>query len=426
MLVSRTMSEQDGPDAPLPGFLDLMAADPGYSACPEARLADLRARCPVHSDPVTGHVLLARHADARRLLNDPTLWRHPARAAPDSLFHRFTALSPVDPDVPPGERTSILMLDQPDHARIRMPLQKAFHARVFRARPLVEEVVDQALSRLAGRPVFDLVADLAIPVPIHAIARILGVAPERQEEFRRWSESIILTLNPLRSPEEDAEALAATEALHAHLAELMAMRRRTPADDLVTDMVEAQAAGAPLSDREIQINLTALLVGGNLTTTDLIASGVKLLLEHPGELARLKADPALAAAAVEETLRMEGPVDFTVRIAPAGMAIAGVPVAARQPVFALLRAANRDPLVFKDPDRFDLDRHARGPAPHVAFGGGAHSCIGAALARLEARIVFGKLFAAFPALALADEAPPYRALPGFRGLARLLVRTGPA
>lgn len=411
-------------DRPLPGFLDLLAADPGYSACPEARLADLRARCPVHPDPVTGHVLVARHADARRLLNDPGLWRHPERAAPDSLFHRFTALRPADPGVPPGERSSILMLDQPDHQRIRAPLQKAFHARVFRARPLVEEVVEAAIARLAGRAAFDLVAELAIPVPIHAIARILGVAPERQEAFRHWSERIILTLNPLRSPQEDAEALAATEALHAHLGELMDERRRAPADDLVTDMVEAQAAGAPLSDREIQINLTALLVGGNLTTTDLIASGVRLLLGNPAERARLGADPSLASAAVEETLRMEGPVDFTVRIAPRDMTIAGVPVAARQPVFALLRAANRDPAVFADPDRFDLDRHVAGAAPHVAFGGGAHSCIGAALARLEGRIVFQKLFAAFPDLALVEQAPAYRTLPGFRGLERLMVTTG--
>ncbi len=411
---------------PLPGFLDLLSADPGYSACPEARLADLRARCPVHADPVTGHVLLARHADARRLLNDPDLWRNPARAAPGSLFHRFTELRPVDPAVPASERTSILMLDPPDHRRIREPLQKAFHARVFRARALVEAVVDSVLAGLSGRAAFDLVAELAIPVPIHAIARILGVAPGRQEEFRRWSERIILTLNPLRSPAEDAEALAATEALHAHLGELMAARRRAPADDLVTDMVEAQAAGAPLSDREIQVNLTALLVGGNLTTTDLIASGVKLLLAHPEELARLRADPALASAAVEETLRMEGPVDFTVRIAPSAMAIAGTPVAARQPVFALLRAANRDPEVFPEPDRFRLDRHVAGAAPHVAFGGGAHSCIGAALARLEARTVFQKLFAAFPDLRLAGEPTPYRRLPGFRGPERLAVVTGAA
>ncbi len=407
--------------APVPGFFDLMASDPGYSVCPEARLAALRARCPVAADPVSGHVLVSRHADARRLLNDPAMWRHPARAAPGSLFHRFTELRPVDPAVPPGERTSILMLDPPDHGRIRAPLQKAFHARVFRARPLVEQVVDAALAALSGRTRFDLVGELAVPVPIHAIARILGVAPERQEAFRSWSERIIVTLNPLRSAEEDAEAVAANDALQACLVELLEERRARPADDLVTDMVEAQAAGAPLSDTEIRINLMALLIGGNVTTTDLIASGVKLLLETPDALARLRADPALAAAAVEETLRLEGPVDFTVRIAPGEMVIGDVHVAARQPVFALLRAANRDPEVFPQPDRFDLDRHAGAAAPHLAFGGGAHSCIGAALARLEARIVFQKLVAAFPDLALVPEPVAWRRLPGFRGLERLMV-----
>ncbi|MFQ3596399.1 MAG: hypothetical protein SNJ63_09830, partial [Sphingomonadaceae bacterium] len=290
------MSQSADDDAGLPGFLEIQAANPAYSQCPEARLSRLRAACPVHRDPLTGHAMLPRYREARALLNDDTLWRHPSRAHPESLFHQFTALRPVDESIPPGERSSILMLDQPDHGRIRSVLQKAFHARVFRARALVEEVVDEALAALAGRTRFDLVAELAIPVPIHAIARILGVAPDRREAFRRWSEAIIVTLNPLRSPEEDAAAIAANEALHAYLFELMAERRQVPADDLTSDLVAAQAQGAPLSDREIAINLTALLVGGNLTTTDLIASGVKLLLEHPDELAKLRADPTLAAA----------------------------------------------------------------------------------------------------------------------------------
>jgi hypothetical protein len=400
-----------------PGFLDVLAPNPDYSANPEARLEALR-HCPVHRDPLSRHVLLARHADARRVLNDDTLWRHPSRADPQSVYARFVGRRPVAPETPPGERTSILLMDAPDHRRIRDPLQKAFHARVFRARPLVEGVIARALDQVGGLRRFDLVAELTIPIPIHAIAAILGVAGDRLAEFRLWSEAIILTLNPFRSEEEDERALVAAEALHGHFRELMAMRRTTPADDLVSDMVAAQAEGAPLSDTEIVLNLTALLVGGNLTTTDLMASGVKLLLEHPDELARLRSDWSLAAAAVEETLRLEGPVDFTPRIAPGPTEVAGETFEAGTPIFSILRAANRDPEVFADPDRFDLTRTG---APHVAFGGGAHSCIGAALARLEARLFFRMLFERFPTLRLAPQDFVWRALPGFRGLERLEV-----
>jgi cytochrome P450 len=309
-------------------------------------------------------------------------------------------------------------MDAPDHTRIRSVLQKAFHARVFRARALVEGVVMEALTAVRDRPAFDLVADLAIPIPIHAIARILGVAPDRLSEFRAWSEAIILTLNPFRTEDEDKRALEATEALHAHFRDLMVDRRKAPGDDLVTDLVAAQAAGAPLSDTEIVINLTALLVGGNLTTTDLIASGVKLFLEHPEELQKLRADPSLAASAVEEVLRLEGPVDFTPRIAPRDLEVDGVAVGPGTPMFAVLRAANRDPAAFDEPDRFRIDR--TGP-PHLAFGGGAHACIGAALARLEARIALPAIFQQFPDLKLAPQTIRYRPLPGFRGLESLIV-----
>jgi hypothetical protein len=403
-----------------PGFFDILAGNPAYSVDPERVLAEARARCPVFRDPLSGHVLLYAHADARRILNNDSLWRHPERAEPNSVFARFVGRRPVDPATPPGERTSILLMDAPDHMRIRGPLQKAFHARVFRARALVERVVEDALAALDGRPGFDLVGELAIPIPIHAIARILGVAPDREAEFRRWSEAIILTLNPFRSEKEDALALQSAEALHAHFRELMAERRKTPADDLVTDMVEAQAAGAPLSDTEIVLNLTALLVGGNLTTTDLIASGVKLLLENPQELARLRTDPSLASAAVEEVLRLEAPVDFTPRIASRDMRIGDEAIAPGTPIFTVLRAANRDPAAFHEPDSFRIDRTS---APHVAFGGGAHSCIGAALARLEARITLPALFARFPGLRLAAQEFRYRPLPGFRGLEALIVET---
>jgi cytochrome P450 len=191
-------------------------------------------------------------------------------------------------------------------------------------------------------------------------------------------------------------------------------------DDLVSDMVALQREGAALSDADLASNLSALLVAGNLTTTDLIGNAARLFLTHPAELAKLHADPTLISAAVEETLRYEPPVDITGRIASRDMTVGGCPVKTSQSMLLSLRGANRDPEVFEAPHRFDITRKK---SPHVAFGGGAHICIGAPLARLEAQVALARLFERFPDLRLAEpEAPPqWRTLPFFRGLQRLDV-----
>jgi len=210
-------------------------------------------------------------------------------------------------------------------------------------------------------------------------------------------------------------------ALSDYFTAAMSDRRAHPKDDLITDMVQLQAGRGDLSDDELRINLSALLVGGNLTTTDLIGNAVRLLLTHPGELAKLQADPKIINGLVEEVLRYEPPVDITGRIASGEGAVGGCPVHAGQSLMLSLRGANRDPEVFEDPHRFDVSRKHR---PHVAFGGGAHICIGAPLARLEAQVALAKLFERFPDLKLADPdaAPQWRTLPFFRGLETLVVR----
>jgi len=185
-------------------------------------------------------------------------------------------------------------------------------------------------------------------------------------------------------------------------------------------MVRLQAEGAQLDDEEMRLNLQALLVGGNLTTTDLIGNTVRNLLLHPEELAKLKADPGIINAVVEEALRFEPPIDVTGRISSADTEIAGCPVRQGQSMTVSLRAANHDPAVYDEPHRFDVSRKHK---PHVAFGGGAHICIGAPLARLETAVALVKLFERFPNLRLADpaEAPSWRSLPFFRGMETLRV-----
>ena len=406
-------------DRPIPTLLDMTPGNPVYQTDPHVVLDDLRSRCPAHNDPVSGSLMLTRYEDVRGVVNNRDLWRDPAKGSGGGLMQqRFQ--DQVDAGVKRTHITSILTLDDPDHSRIRHPLAQALYARVARFRPQVEQLVDDTLDALEGETEFDLMDRYCVPIPIDAIARILGVDKSRLAEFRTWSEGVIQGLNPFRNAAQTAIMEAAAENLRACFTALMAARRADPRDDLISDMVKLQAEGADLDDGELRLNLEALLVGGNLTTTDLIGNAVRNLLLNPGELAKLRADPGIINAVVEESLRFEPPIDITGRIASSEIEIGGCPVNAGKSLMVSLRAANRDPEVFADPHRFDVTRKHR---PHVAFGGGAHICIGAPLARLEAAVALVKLFERFPNLRLArpDETPAWRTMPFFRGMETLPV-----
>ena len=404
-------------EAKIPTVMDLTPFNPEFQANPHALLDSLREQCPVRHDPGSGSILISNYADVRGIVTDLNMWRDPLLAEPGAVMQRRFADNLIE-GVPRSESTSMLMLDNPDHARVRGPLMQAFYARVAKCRPEVEQVVDANLEKLEGRATFDLMAEFCIPVPIDVIAVILGVDHDRLVEFRDWSEGSIQGLNPFRTAAQTAHMERSSESLKTYFLATIAARRAAPRDDLISDMTKLQAEGADLSDEELRINLGALLVGGNLTTTDLIGNAVRLLLTHPEELAKFRADPGLVKTLVEETLRYEPPVDFTGRVASRDMEVSGCPVKQTQSMLLMLRGANRDPAAFPDPHRFDISRKG---APHMAFGGGAHICIGAPLARLEAQIALTKLFARFPTLRLADPDAPavWRTLPFFRGLEHL-------
>ena len=409
-------------DAPLPGVFQLTPMNPDFNADPHVLLDRLRGECPVHRDTQAGTFILTRHADVRSVLGDTTMWRGPDRAEEAATIQRAILEQRVEGIRVSEEesRSGILLMDEPDHMRIRGPFAKALYKRVAKCKPLVQQVVDQYLVPVKGEQSFDAMDAFALRVPIDVIARILGVDEARLAEFRDWSEGAILGLNPFRTPQETERLVVAINALSYYMGELMNRRRAEPKDDLVSDMMQLQAEGAPLNDGEISNNLQGLLIGGNLTTTDLIGNAIWLFLTHPEELAKLRADPSLINNAVEEVLRYESPVDITGRIAPRDMEVGGCPVKQRQSMFASLRGANRDPEAFPDPHRFDISRK---DAPHVAFGGGLHLCIGAPLARMEAQVALLSFFEAFPNVRLADPAakPQWRSMPFFRGLKELHV-----
>ena len=407
------MADDPGSPQVPQSVLEVTAFSPGARDNPHPPLEALRHNCPVMRDEMVKTWFLTRYADIRETVNDRSFVRHPLNAEEGSISRQL-----IEDDQP--RRTSILFLDNPDHARVRPPLAKAFYARIQKMKPQIEAIIDDTIDAAPASGVFDLMAEIAVPIPVLVIARILGVDEDRLPDFRQWSEDVILSLNPVRTPEETARMEKGSHALDAYFTELMDARRTAPQDDLITDMVQLQASGdAPLTDDEIRINLGALLVGGNLTTTDLIGNGVWLFLTHPDQLAALKANPALGPQAVEEVLRYEAPVSATSRIVEADRTVAGCPMKARQVVFCSLASANRDETMFEQSERFDITQKR---ASHVAFGGGPHICIGAPLARMEARRVFEKLFARYPDLSLPAQDLVWRALPFFRGLERLDVK----
>lgn len=394
-------------------LFQISAFDADARVNPHPKLKALRETCPVLRDEAVKTWLLTRYDDIRATVNDRTFVRQPSKAEEGSMSRMF-----ANPDDPDGRRSSILFQDDPDHSRNRLPLVKAFYARIKKMEPEIEVMIDQIIEAAPASGRFDLMEHIAVPIPILIIAHILGVDESRLPEFRDWSEGVILSLNPMRTPEETAYMEASGEKLDAYFTELMAARRQDPKDDLISDMVQAQADGGEFDDDELRVNLQALLVGGNLTTTDLIGNGVWLFLNHPDQLAALKSDPSLGAAAVEEVLRYEAPVQATSRIVSEDREVAGCPMKKSQPVFMSLAAANRDPGKFDAPDAFDITVKR---SSHVSFGGGAHICIGAPLARIEARRVYLKLFERYPDMKLPDQEIEWRNLPFFRGIERLDV-----
>lgn len=406
---------------PPPPILQLTPLNADFRDDPHALLRRLREAHPVYRDEMAGSNIITRYKLARETLNDRTMLRGPDKVQPPGAFtQRLVENFVEDPDTGEVRSYSILLMDEPHHSRVRTPIAKALYARAAKCKPLVDEIIDEKLDAVEPRGGFDVLGDFSIPLPIDVIGAILGVDVERRGEFREWSEGVIQVLNPFRTPEQSAYLERSGEAISAYFESLIAARRAKPQDDLITDVVELKAQGAELKDEEIISNMIGLLVGGNLTTSDLIGNGVYALLTHPEQLAKLKADPGIVAQVVEEVLRYDGPVDITARVTPRDMEIGGCPMKARESIITLLRSANHDPEVFDNPDAFDVSRK---PGPHVAFGGGSHICIGAPLARIEATAALSKLFQRFPNLRLArpDERPEKRTLPFFNGIQRLDV-----
>ncbi|MFJ2893332.1 cytochrome P450 [Streptomyces sp. NPDC087218] len=406
------MSEASGPAADARAEagpdvdVDLRGAK-DFTANPYPYYEKLRAAGPVHTvrtDEFERVWLVVGYDEARAVLADQRFakdWRGlpGAPGESDPIFR------------------NMLELDAPHHTRLRKLVAREFTARRVEAlRPRVQEITDGLLDAMlpAGRA--DLVDALAFPLPMTVICELIGVPDLDRNAFRRLSNEIITPA----SPEQEQEAV---RAMNAYLGELIGEKRRSPGDDLMSALVRARdEEGDGLSPDELVGMAFLLLVAGHETTVNLIANGVRALLDHPDQLAALRADPALLDGAVEEMLRYDGPVETaTFRYPREQVEIGSRTVPAGEPVLVSLAGADRDHARYPAPDAFDIRRDTQG---HLAFGHGVHFCMGAPLARMEGRIAIRTLLERCPGLAPDAEAGEYDWIPGLlmRGRRGLPVR----
>jgi cytochrome P450 PksS len=380
-------------------------ADPRFKADPHATYARLRAEAPVFRSrlgrgrPVW---LVTRYEDVAALLRDPRFPKDPA--------HARSGAAPWMPGFLRPLTRNMLDLDAPDHTRLRSLVQKAFTPRlVERLRPRIEELADELITRATRGGRMELVRDYALPIPLTIIGELLGIPAADRNRFHRWSTTIVSA-----SPGIGAVRLLPTVwSMFRYLRGQFAARRADPRDDLITALVQAEEAGDRLSDDELLAMVFILLVAGHETTVNLIAGGVLALLQNPEQLARLRAGPALLRPAVEELARFVSPVDLaTERYAREDVEIAGVAIRRGEMVLGAIGSANRDEAHFAAPDTLDL---ARDPNRHLAFGLGAHYCLGAPLARLEASIAIPMLLDRAPGLRLRDAEVRWRPHAFLRG-----------
>jgi cytochrome P450 len=396
--------------------LDPLAPD--YAADPHPQYARLRERDPVHRSHLAGGWMLTRFRDVEAVLRDPRF------SADDRSWSRFERIRRRNERAgvwPEGEfDPPLLRLDPPDHTRLRRLVTKAFTPRAIAAlEPRIEKLVAELLDAVQDAGGFDVVRELAYPLPVTVIAELLGVPGGDLARFKHWSDEVVRSIG-VATLDDLRRARRASDELVAYLEGIAEERRREPREDLISALLRAEEAGDQLERKEVFSICVLLLVAGNETTTNLIGSGVLALLRHPEQLARLREDPSLLPNAVEEMLRFDGPVQLTSRFPLEDVAWSDGRVFRRgQQVLLGIAAANRDPEANPHPERFDV---TRSEVRHLAFGHGAHFCLGAALARLEARHAIGALVRRFPGLRLAGEGPVWGDNTILRGPRSLPVR----
>jgi hypothetical protein len=394
---------------------------PDGKADPYSRYAAIREHTAAYRSSL-GFVVVSRFEDCQWVLRDPRFGKGAGAAVWEQYGlteaewrERFSDFQ--------RRTTSMLGLDPPDHTRLRRLVAKAFTPKtVEQLRPDIVRLTAARLDTFEPGAVVDVIPELALRLPIAVISEMLGVPESYWPELQPLVRAATATLEINVSLDQLEAAAQAARGIAQCFEGLIEERRHAPTDDLLSHLIHVEEAGDQLSHDELISTVILLFGAGFETTTNLIGNGLLALLDHPDELQRLRDDRSRLGSAVEELLRWDSPVQIDGRKAFADMDVHGVPVAAGDEVVTLLGAANRDPRVFPDPDRFDI---GRGAAQLMSFGGGIHFCLGAPLARAEGRVVLDQLLDRFPVIEPGwDDAdrPRYRDSLVLRGLESLPVR----
>ncbi len=311
---------------------------------------------------------------------------------------------------------SLLYTDPPDHTRLRAIVHQAFTKEAVSAlAPKIEEIAESLLTDMAGSSEVDLIESFTYLLPLTVICELLGLPKEDRRRIRVWTQS-------LGHIDVEADLEQSAREFSDYMDDIIQQRRQSPKEDILSGLILANEDDSQLSDAELMHMVFFLLISGHETLTHLLSNGIATLSQHPDQFAMLKNDPELISGAVEELLRYEGPFDCSsYRYAPEDMELNGVQIRKGELIYALVLAANRDPEVFDDPDRFDI---TRSPNPHISFGGGIHFCLGTHLARLEANIGLRALITYFPDIRLAVKPEKLEWLPSImiHGVKRLPVK----
>ena len=358
--------------------------DPETRRDPYPSYAHLRAEHPVYRIEGLGAYTISRYDDVLFALNHPELLSSTG----------ITETRIRDENEP---TTMLIFSDPPDHTRLRNLVNRGFTPKmVADLEPRIRQVTNELIDRIEVAGETDLIADLAMPLPVTIIAEILGVDPDHKDDFKRWSDWIVLDFGGQVAEEDKERQQQDMDAFRSYFEEIVALRRAAPKDDLISALVRAEEEQGALTSDELLAFIVLLLVAGNETTTNLIGNAIIALLDHPDQLAKLRAAPSLVPNAVEEALRYDAPVQFLLRRATRDVELAGATIAEGSFVSVIFASANRDERRYPDAERFDVTRDAQG---HLAFGHGIHFCLGAPLARLEGRIALEALLSRLPDLA---------------------------
>jgi pimeloyl-[acyl-carrier protein] synthase len=393
--------------------------DPHFQANPYPYYDMLRANVPAFFLEDWRVWFFSRYEDCVAALRDQRFGREIFRVAtPEELGWSDEPAENVRP-LALMQRRWMLFKDPPDHTRLRTLVHKAFTPRMIeRLRERAQIITDSLIDEAHANGGMDIMADLALPLPVTMIAEMLGIPPSDFPIFHQWSRELAGTLELGGEEAEYVRAAAVTVEFDAYVRGLIAERRKQPREDLISALVAIEAEGDRLNEDEMVATCILLLIAGHETTVNLIGNGMLALLTHPDQWDRLKADPMLIKSAVEELLRYDSPVQLTARWILDDFEFAGQQMRKGQQIITLFGAANHDPARFPDPGRLDITRD---PNPHLSFGNGIHFCLGAPLARMEAQIAIATLARRLPDLRLVTDQPPRQPTLVLRGLRELCV-----